>query len=126
MNNRILKDGELRMSYNLNFVKSAKKVEVYIVLNYQSYDGNSSIDDECNMNAINVSEDISLDNPSTLEEMILCRIDESILQYVKDNLRKMLSKVDIKSDIDSYSIKYVTRSNISYDGDKCVIRTTGE
>lgn len=121
MSNGKLKDGELRMSYNLEFVKATKKVAVYIFLSYGSYDGYSSINDECNVNAIKVNEDLLLDNPSAIEEMILCRIDADILQCVKGNLKKVLSKVDIESDIDSYGIKYIIRVKISYDGDKCVI-----
>lgn len=121
MNSCKLKDGELRMSYNLEFIKATKKVGVYIFLSYESYDGYSSINDECSVNALKVNEDILLDNPSTIEEMVLCRIDADILQCVKGNLKKVLSKVDIESDIDSYSIKYIIRVKISYDGDKCVI-----
>lgn len=121
MNSCKLKDGELRMSYNLEFIKATKKVGVYIFLSYESYDGYSSINDECSVNALKVNEDILLDNPSTIEEMVLCRIDADILQCVKGNLKKVLSKVDIESDIDSYGIKYIIRVKISYDGDKCVI-----
>lgn len=121
-----LKDGELGVSYDLSFIKSTRKVEVYINLNYRSDDGNSSIDDECEMNVLKLNEDILLDSPYSLGEMILCRIEESILEYVKEHFKRVLSKIDTESSVDSYSIRYVVRTKILYDGDKCVIKPLDE
>lgn len=67
-----LKDGELGVSYDLSFIKSTRKVEVYINLNYRSDDGNSSIDDECEMNVLKLNKDTLLDKSYSLGEMILC------------------------------------------------------
>nr|DAJ90462.1 MAG TPA: hypothetical protein [Caudoviricetes sp.] len=121
-----LKDGELGVSYDLSFIKSTRKVEVYINLNYRSYDGNSSIDDECVMSVLKLNEDVLLDSPYSLGEMILCRVEEKILEYVKDHFKRVLSKVDTGSSVDSYSLRYVTRAKVSYDGDECIITAAGE
>lgn len=116
-----LKDGELGVSYDLSFIKSTRKVEVYINLNYRSDDGNSSIDDECEMNVLKLNEDVLLDSPYSLGEMILCRVEEKILEYVKDHFKRVLSKVDTGSSVDSYSLKYAIRAKVLYDGDECII-----
>ena len=116
-----LKDGELGVSYDLSFIKSTRKVEVYINLNYRSDDGNSSIDDECEMNVLKLNKDTLLDKSYSLGEMILCRVEEKILEYVKEHLKRVLSKIDVESSVDSYSLKYVVRANVSYDGDECII-----
>ena len=120
-----LKDGELGVSYDLSFIKSTRKVEVYINLNYRSDDGRSAVDDECVLNVLKLNEDVLLDSPCSLGEMILCRVEEKILEYVKDHFKRVLSKVDTGSSIDSYSLRYVTRAKVSYDGDECII-TAGE
>lgn len=120
-----LKDGVLRISYNLSFIKSTRKVEVYINLNYRSDDGNSSIDDECEMNALKLNKDTLLDKSYSLGEMILCRVEEKILEYVKEHLKRVLSKIDAESSVDSYSLRYVIRTKVLYDGDECII-TAGE
>lgn len=121
-----LKDGELGVSYDLSFIKSTRKVEVYINLNYRSDDGNSSIDDECEMNVLKLNKDTLLDKSYSLGEMILCRIEEIILEYVKEHFKRVLSKIDTESSVDSYSIRYVVRTKILYDGDKCVIKPLDE
>lgn len=121
-----LKDGELGVSYDLSFIKSTRKVEVYINLNYRSDDGNSSIDDECEMNVLKLNEDTLLDRPHSLGEMILCRVEDKILEYVKEHFKKIISKVDTESSVDSYSLRYVIRAKVSYDGDECIIKPTGE
>lgn len=121
-----LKDGELGVSYDLSFIKSTRKVEVYINLNYRSDDGNSSIDDECEMNVLKLNEDTLLDKPYSLGEMILCRVEDKILEYVKEHFKKIISKVDVESGVDSYSLRYVVRAKVSYDGDECIINPTGE
>lgn len=121
-----LKDGELGVSYDLSFIKSTRKVEVYINLNYRSDDGNSSIDDECEMNVLKLNKDTLLDKSYSLGEMILCRVEEKILEYVKEYFKRVLSKIDIESSVDSYSIRYVVRTKILYDGDKCVIKPLDE
>lgn len=121
-----LKDGELGVSYDLSFIKSTRKVEVYINLNYRSDDGNSSIDDECEMNVLKLNKDTLLDKPYSLGEMILCRVEEKILEYVKEHLKRVLSKIDAESSVDSYSLRYVIRAKVSYDGDECIIKPTGE
>lgn len=120
-----LKDGELGVSYDLSFIKSTRKVEVYINLNYRSDDGNSSIDDECEMNVLKLNKDTLLDKSYSLGEMILCRVEDKILEYVKEHLKKVLSKIDAESSVDSYSLRYVIRAKVSYDGDECII-TVGE
>lgn len=120
-----LKDGELGVSYDLSFIKSTRKVEVYINLNYRSDDGNSSIDDECEMNVLKLNKDTLLDKSYSLGEMILCRVEDKILEYVKEHLKRVLSKIDAESSVDSYSLRYVTRAKVSYDGDECII-TAGE
>ena len=120
-----LKDGELGVSYDLSFVKSTRKVEVFVNLTYRSDDGRSAIDDECVMSVLKLNEDVLLDSPYSLGEMILCRVEEKILEYVKDHFKRVLSKVDTGSSVDSYSLRYVTRAKVSYDGDECII-TAGE
>lgn len=120
-----LKDGELGVSYDLSFIKSTRKVEVYINLNYRSDDGNSSIDDECEMNVLKLNKDTLLDKSYSLGEMILCRVEDKILEYVKEHLKRVLSKIDAESSVDSYSLRYVIRAKVSYDGDECII-TAGE
>ena len=121
-----LKDGELRMSYDLTFVKSTRKVEVYVNLNYRSNDGNSAVDDECRMSVLKLNEDTLLDRPYSLGEMILCRVEEEILEYVKDHFKRVISKVGTEASLDSYSLRYVTRAKISYDGDECIISAADE
>lgn len=116
-----LKDGELGVSYDLSFIKSTRKVEVYINLNYRSDDGNSSIDDECEMNVLKLNKDTLLDKSYSLGEMILCRVEDKILEYVKEHLKRVLSKIDAESSVDSYSLKYVVRAKVLYDGDECII-----
>lgn len=120
-----LKDGELGVSYDLSFIKSTRKVEVYINLNYRSDDGNSSIDDECEMNVLKLNKDTLLDKSYSLGDMILCRVEEKILEYVKEHLKRVLSKIDAESSVDSYSLRYVIRAKVLYDGDECII-TVGE
>lgn len=120
-----LKDGELGVSYDLSFIKSTRKVEVYINLNYRSDDGNSSIDDECEMNVLKLNKDTLLDKSYSLGDMILCRVEEKILEYVKEHLKRVLSKVDTETSVDSYSLRYVIRAKVFYDGDECII-TAGE
>lgn len=120
-----LKDGELGVSYDLSFIKFTRKVEVYINLNYRSDDGNSSIDDECEMNVLKLNKDTLLDKSYSLGEMILCRVEEKILEYVKEHLKRVLSKIDAESSVDSYSLRYVIRAKVLYDGDECII-TAGE
>lgn len=121
-----LKDGELGVSYDLSFIKSTRKVEVYINLNYRSDDGFSSIDDECEMSVLKLNEDTLLDKPHSLEEMITCRVEEKILEYVKDHFKRMLSKVDTESSVDSYSLRYVIRAKVSYNGDECTVKSIDE
>lgn len=121
-----LKDGELGVSYDLSFIKSTRKVEVYINLNYRSDDGNSSIDDECEMNVLKLNKDTLLDKSYSLGEMILCRVEEKILEYVKEHLKRVLSKIDAESSVDSYSLRYVIRAKVSYDGEECIISATAE
>ena len=121
-----LKDGELGVSYDLSFIKSTRKVEVYINLNYRSDDGNSSIDDECEMSVLKLNEDTLLDKPYTLGEMITCRVEDKILEYVKEHLKRVLSKVDTGSSVDSYSLRYVVRAKVSYDGDECTVKSIDE
>jgi hypothetical protein len=121
-----LKDGVLRISYNLSFIKSTRKVEVYINLNYRSDDGNSSIDDECEMNVLKLNKDTLLDKSYSLGEMILCRVEEKILEYVKEHLKRVLSKIDAESSVDSYSLKYVVRAKVSYNGDECTVKSIDE
>lgn len=117
----ILKDGNLGISYDLYFTKSEKKLEIDITLNYKSYDWKSCIDDKCKVIILKVNGDTLLDSPSSLSEMVLCRIDENILEYVKDNLKRVLSKVDIESSVDSYSLRYVIKAKVSCDDDKCIV-----
>lgn len=121
-----LKDGELRVSYNLSFIKSTRKVDVYVYLTYNSNDGFSSIDDECEMSVLKLNEDTLLDRPYSLGEMITCRVEEKILEYVKDHFKRMLSKVDTESSVDSYSLKYVVRAKVSYNGDECTVKSIDE
>lgn len=121
-----LKDGELGVSYDLSFIKSTRKVEVYINLNYRSDDGFSSIDDECEMSVLKLNEDTLLDKPHSLEEMITCRVEEKILEYVKDHFKRMLSKVDTENSVDSYSLRYVIRAKVSYNGDECTVKSIDE
>lgn len=121
-----LKDGELGVSYDLSFIKSTRKVEVYINLNYRSDDGNSSIDDECEMNVLKLNKDTLLDKPYSLGEMILCRVEDKILEYVKDHLKRVLSKIDAESSVDSYSLRYVVRAKVSYNGDECTVKSIDE
>lgn len=121
-----LKDGELGVSYDLSFIKSTRKVEVYINLNYRSDDGNSSIDDECEMSVLKLNEDTLLDKPYTLGEMITCRVEDKILEYVKEHLKRVLSKVDTGSSVDSYSLRYVVRAKVSYNGDECTVKSIDE
>ena len=121
-----LKDGELGVSYDLSFIKSTRKVEVYINLNYRSDDGNSSIDDECEMNVLKLNKDTLLDKSYSLGEMILCRVEEKILEYVKEHLKRVLSKIDAESSVDSYSLKYVVRAKVSYNGDECTVKSIDE
>lgn len=121
-----LKDGELGVSYDLSFIKSTRKVEVYINLNYRSDDGKSAIDDECEMSVLKLNEDTLLDKPYSLGEMILCRVEEKILEYVKDHFKRMLSKVDAESSVDSYSLRYVIRAKVSYNGDECTVKSIDE
>ena len=121
-----LKDGELGVSYDLSFIKSTRKVEVYVNLTYRSDDGNSFIDDECEMSVLKLNEDTLLDRPHSLGEMILCRVEDKILEYVKEHFKKIISKVDTESSVDSYSLKYVIRAKVLYDGDECIIKPTGE
>lgn len=121
-----LKDGVLRISYNLSFIKSTRKVDVYVYVTYNSDDGNSSIDDECEMSALKLNEDTLSDKPYSLGEMILCRVEEKILEYVKDHFKKMISKVDTETSVDSYSLKYVVRAKISYNGDECTVKSIDE
>lgn len=120
-----LKDGELGVSYDLSFVKSTRKVEVFVNLTYRSDDGRSAVDDECVLNVLKLNEDVLLDSPYSLGEMILCRIEESILEYVKEHFKRVLSKIDAESSVDSYSLRYVIRAKVLYDGDECII-TAGE
>lgn len=120
-----LKDGELGLSYDLTFVKSTRKVEVFVNLTYRSDDGRSAVDDECVLSVLKLNEDILLDNPDSLGEMILCRVEEKILEYVKEHLKRVLSKIDAESSVDSYSLRYVIRAKVLYDGDECII-TAGE
>lgn len=121
-----LKDGELGVSYDLSFIKSTRKVEVYINLNYRSDDGNSSIDDECEMNVLKLNKDTLLDKSYSLGEMILCRVEEKILEYVKEHLKRVLSKIDAESSVDSYSLRYVVRAKVSYNGDECTVKSIDE
>lgn len=121
-----LKDGELRVSYDLSFIKSTRKVEVYVNLTYRSDDGNSAVDDECRMSVLKLNEDTLLDRPYSLGEMILCRVEGKILEYVKDHFKRMLSKVDAESSVDSYSLKYVVRAKVSYNGDECTVKSIDE
>lgn len=121
-----LKDGELGVSYDLSFIKSTRKVEVYINLNYRSDDGNSSIDDECEMNVLKLNKDTLLDKSYSLGEMILCRVEEKILEYVKEHLKRVLSKIDAESSVDSYSLRYVIRAKVSYNGDECTVKSIDE
>lgn len=121
-----LKDGELGVSYDLSFIKSTRKVEVYINLNYRSDDGFSSVDDECEMSALKLNEDTLLDKPYSLGEMITCRVEEKILEYVKDHFKKVLSKVDVETSVDSYSLRYVIRAKVSYNGDECTVKSIDE
>lgn len=121
-----LKDGELGVSYDLSFIKSTRKVEVYINLNYRSDDGNSSIDDECEMNVLKLNKDTLLDKSYSLGEMILCRVEEKILEYVKEHLKRVLSKIDAESSVDSYSLRYVIRAKVLYDGDECIVKSIDE
>lgn len=121
-----LKDGELGVSYDLSFIKSTRKVEVYINLNYRSDDGNSSIDDECEMNVLKLNKDTLLDKSYSLGDMILCRVEEKILEYVKDHFKKVLSKVDVETSVDSYSLRYVIRAKVSYNGDECTVKSIDE
>lgn len=121
-----LKDGELGVSYDLSFIKSTRKVEVFINLTYRSDDGRSAVDDECVLSVLKLNEDTLLDKQYSLGEMILCRIEESILEYTKEHFKRVLSKIDTESSVDSYSIRYVTRTKILYDGDKCVIKSIDE
>lgn len=120
-----LKDGVLRISYNLSFIKSTRKIDVYVYVTYNSDDGFSSIDDECEMSALKLNEDTLSDKPYSLGEMITCRVEDKILEYVKDHFKKVLSKVDVESSVDSYSLRYVIRAKVLYDGDECII-TAGE
>lgn len=120
-----LKDGELGVSYDLSFVKSTRKVEVFVNLTYRSDDGRSAIDDECEMNVLKLNKDTLLDKSYSLGEMILCRVEEKILEYVKEHLKRVLSKIDAESSVDSYSIRYAIRTKVLYDGDECII-TAGE
>lgn len=121
-----LKDGEIGVSYDLSFIKSTRKVEVYVSLTYRSNDGNSAVDDECRMSVLKLNEDTLLDRPYSLGEMILCRVEDKILEYVKEHFKKIISKVDTDSSVDSYSLRYVTRAKVSYDGEECVISAIGE
>lgn len=121
-----LKDGALRISYNLSFIKSTRKVEVYVNLTYRSDDGNSSIDDECEMSVLKLNEDTLLDRPHSLGEMILCRVEDNILEYVKEHFKKIISKVDTESSVDSYSLRYVVRAKVSYNGDECTVKSIDE
>lgn len=121
-----LKDGELGVSYDLSFIKSTRKVEVYINLNYRSDDGNSSIDDECEMNVLKLNKDTLLDKSYSLGDMILCRVEEKILEYVKEHFKKIISKVDTESSVDSYSLRYVIRAKVSYNGDECTVKSIDE
>lgn len=121
-----LKDGELGVSYDLSFIKSTRKVEVYVNLTYRSDDGKSAIDDECEMSVLKLNEDTLLDSPYSLGEMILCRVEGKILEYVKEHFKKIISKVDTESSVDSYSLRYVIRAKVSYNGDECVIKPTEE
>lgn len=121
-----LKDGELGVSYDLSFIKSTRKVEVYINLNYRSDDGNSSIDDECEMNVLKLNKDTLLDKSYSLEDMILCRVEDKILEYVKEHLKRVLSKIDAESSVDSYSLRYVIRAKVSYNGDECTVKSIDE
>ena len=120
-----LKDGELGLSYDLTFVKSTRKVEVFVNLTYRSDDGRSAVDDECVLNVLKLNEDVLLDSPYSLGEMILCRVEDKILEYVKEHLKRVLSKIDAESSVDSYSLRYVIRAKVLYDGDECII-TAGE
>lgn len=121
-----LKDGELGVSYDLSFIKSTRKVEVFVNLTYRSDDGRSAIDDECVMSVLKLNEDTLLDSPYSLGEMILCRVEEKILEYVKDHFKRVLSKVDTGSSVDSYSLRYVTRAKVSYNGDECTVKSIDE
>lgn len=121
-----LKDGELGVSYDLSFIKSTRKVEVYVNLTYRSDDGKSAIDDECEMSVLKLNEDTLLDRPYSLGEMILCRVEENILEYVKEHFKKMLSKVDAENSVDSYSLRYVVRAKVSYNGDECTVKSIDE
>lgn len=121
-----LKDGELGVSYDLNFVKSTRKVDANIDLRYRANDGLSAIDDECTISILKINKDTLLDRPYSLEEMILCRVEGKILEYVKDNFKRVLSKVDVENSVDSYSLRYVIRAKVSYDGDECIIKPTEE
>lgn len=120
-----LKDGELGVSYDLSFVKSTRKVEVFVNLTYRSDDGRSAVDDECVLSVLKLNKDTLLDKSYSLGEMILCRVEEKILEYVKEHLKRVLSKIDAESSVDSYSLRYVIRAKVLYDGDECII-TAGE
>lgn len=120
-----LKDGELGVSYDLSFVKSTRKVEVFVNLTYRSDDGRSAVDDECVLSVLKLNKDTLLDKSYSLGEMILCRVEDKILEYVKEHLKRVLSKIDAESSVDSYSLKYVIRAKVLYDGDECII-TAGE
>lgn len=121
-----LKDGVLKISYNLSFIKSTRKIDVYVYVTYNSDDGFSSIDDECEMSALKLNEDILSDKPYSLGEMITCRVEDKILEYVKDHFKKVLSKVDVETSVDSYSLKYVVRAKVSYNGDECTVKSIDE
>lgn len=120
-----LKDGELGVSYDLSFIKSTRKVEVFVNLTYRSDDGRSAVDDECVLSVLKLNKDTLLDKSYSLGEMILCRVEEKILEYVKEHLKRVLSKIDVESSVDSYSLRYVIRAKVLYDGDECII-TAGE
>ena len=121
-----LKDGVLRISYNLSFIKSTRKIDVYVYVTYNSDDGFSSIDDECEMSALKLNEDTLSDKPYSLGEMITCRVEDKILEYVKDHFKKVLSKVDVETSVDSYSLRYVVRAKVSYNGDECTVKSIDE
>lgn len=121
-----LKDGELGVSYDLSFIKSTRKIDVYVYVTYNSDDGFSSIDDECEMSALKLNEDTLSDKPYSLGEMILCRVEEKILEYVKEHLKRVLSKIDAESSVDSYSLRYVIRAKVSYNGDECTVKSIDE
>lgn len=121
-----LKDGELGVSYDLSFIKSTRKVEVFVNLTYRSDDGKSVIDDECEMSVLKLNKDTLLDKSYLLGEMILCRVEEKILEYVKEHLKRVLSKIDAESSVDSYSLRYVIRAKVSYNGDECIVKSIDE